>query len=305
VAFPAYAAVALAGLGKLPDTILTRSVVIRMRRRAPHEHVEPYRARLHEPEGKKRGQLLGDWAKAAAECMAGSWPDMPPGVSDRPADVWEPLLSVADAAGGCWPDRARAACAWLVRDNADRGISLGIRLLADLRDIFDGARALTTEDILAQLHALDAALWADLKGQPLDARGLARLLDPYDITPAKVKVAGQALQGYRAEHLADAWTRYLPPPDPAEAEPAEPPGTRTTAIARRFCRFRNPRHPAEPRIPPLTSQGSAGSGGSGPTARRPSERPGAQPPTNPPGTDPQKENCRNGNVTNRRGATHR
>jgi hypothetical protein len=108
-------------------------------------------------------------------------------------------------------------------DNADRGISLGIRLLADLRDIFDGARALATEDILTQLHALDAAPWADLKGQPLDARGLARLLDPYDITPAKVKVGGRALQGYRAEHLADAWTRYLPPPDLGEAEPAEPP----------------------------------------------------------------------------------
>ena len=221
VAFPAYAAVALAGLGKLPDTILTRAVVIRMRRRAPHEHVEPYRARLHEPEGKKRGQLLGDWAKSATERMAGSWPAMPPGVSDRPADVWEPLLTVADAAGGCWPDRARQACAWLVRDNADRGISLGIRLLADLRGIFDGARALTTEDILSQLHELDAAPWADLKGQPLDARGLARLLDPYDIAPAKVKVGGRPLQGYRAEHFADAWTRYLPPP--AETEPAEPP----------------------------------------------------------------------------------
>ena len=64
---------------------------------------------------------------------------MPPGVTDRPADVWEPLLAVADAAGGPWPGRARAACTWLVRDNADRGISLGIRLLADLRGIFDDA----------------------------------------------------------------------------------------------------------------------------------------------------------------------
>ena len=53
VAFPAYAGVALAGLGQLPDTILTRAVVIRMRRRAPHEHIEPFRARIHEPEGKK------------------------------------------------------------------------------------------------------------------------------------------------------------------------------------------------------------------------------------------------------------
>jgi Protein of unknown function (DUF3631) len=215
VAFPAYAGVALAGLGQLPDTILTRSIVIRMRRRAPHEHVEPYRARIHEPEGKKLGQQLGDWAATVTDAMAGSWPEMPPGVTDRPADVWEPLLMIADAAGGPWPGRARAACTWLVRDNADRGISLGIRLLADLRDIFGGARAMTTEDILTRLHALDAAPWADIKGAgiPLDARGLSRLLDPYDIEPTKVKVGGRPLQGYRADQLADAWARYLPPPD--------------------------------------------------------------------------------------------
>src|SRR5829696_2190146 len=48
---PAYCAVALAGLGGLPDTILSRSVILRMRRRAPGERVEPFRRRLHETEG--------------------------------------------------------------------------------------------------------------------------------------------------------------------------------------------------------------------------------------------------------------
>jgi hypothetical protein len=48
---PAFCAVALAGLGNLPDTILTRSVIIKMRRRAPGETVEPYRRRINAPEG--------------------------------------------------------------------------------------------------------------------------------------------------------------------------------------------------------------------------------------------------------------
>jgi hypothetical protein len=47
---PTYCAVALAGIGDLPDTILTRSVVIRMRRRAPNEKIEAYRRRVHAPE---------------------------------------------------------------------------------------------------------------------------------------------------------------------------------------------------------------------------------------------------------------
>jgi hypothetical protein len=252
-AFPAYAAVALAGLGQLPDTILTRSIVIRMRRRAPHEHVEPYRARIHEPEGKKLGQQLGDWAAAATEAMSGSWPEMPPGVTDRPADVWEPLLTVADAARGPWPDRARAACTWLVRDNADRGISLGIRLLADLRSIFDSARTMSTGEILTQLHALDAAPWADLKGAPLDARGLSRLLAPYDVEPVKVKTDGRSLQGYRADHLADAWARYL---SRADDDSKGSGGSGTSADDRNPA---DPLWPAEvpevPEVPDLQQEG--------------------------------------------------
>src|SRR5262249_33509118 len=42
---PSYSAVALAGLGWLPDTIMTRSVIVRMRRRAPDERIEPFRCR--------------------------------------------------------------------------------------------------------------------------------------------------------------------------------------------------------------------------------------------------------------------
>jgi hypothetical protein len=42
---PSHCAVAVAGLGWLPDTILSRSVIIRMRRRAPDEYVEAYRRR--------------------------------------------------------------------------------------------------------------------------------------------------------------------------------------------------------------------------------------------------------------------
>lgn len=271
VAFPAYAGVALAGLGQLPDTILTRSVVIRMRRRRPDEYVEPFRARLHEPEGKKVGQQLGDWAATVADAMAGSWPDMPPGVTDRPADVWEPLLAVADAAGGPWPGRARAACTWLVRDNADRGISLGIRLLDDLRAVFGGAPAMAGADILTALNALDASPWADIRGagMPLDARGLARLLAPYDVEVTKVKVGGRSLQGYRAEHLADAWARYLPPLDDPEGSG----GSGTSAEGRNL---QNPLPPAQvpevPEVPDLRQKGHD------PTP------PGAQPPSHPPGT---------------------
>ncbi|WP_069815298.1 DUF3631 domain-containing protein [Streptomyces sp. TP-A0874] len=220
VAFPSYCAVALAGLGSLPDTIHTRSVVIRMRRKARSETVEPYRERIHEPQGHTLRAELAKWAEQVREKVNDAWPEMPDGITDRPADVWEPLLAVADAAGGHWPERARAACVELVTAVAedDRG-SLGVKLLTDLRDqVFPGQSALSTVEILHLLNGMEDAPWGDLDGRPLTARGLSKMLGEYVTGQGKrirsrtVRVAGQPMKGYTREDLNDAWDRYCPPP---------------------------------------------------------------------------------------------
>ena len=85
---PAYCAVALAGIGWLPDTILTRSVLIRMQRRKPGEVVEPFRRRKELEAGHKLRNRLARWARQVEQTIA--LPDtMPAGVEDRDADVWE------------------------------------------------------------------------------------------------------------------------------------------------------------------------------------------------------------------------
>ncbi|MFE4649443.1 DUF3631 domain-containing protein [Streptomyces sp. NPDC056707] len=228
VEFPSYTAVSVAGLGYLPDTITTRSVIIRMRRRARNEKAEPFRARLHEAEGHKLRDRLAQWADQVRDDIAGRWPEMPEGVTDRPADVWEPLLSVADAAGGDWPERARTACMELVNAaRADDKGSLGIRLLTDLRDyVMAGIDRMPTVAILDRLCALDEAPWADMSGRPLDSRSLAKMLGEYmttDNTPVKarnIKSAGTVLKGYYAADLHDAWQRYCPPPPSGAATSA-------------------------------------------------------------------------------------
>ncbi|WNI15716.1 DUF3631 domain-containing protein [Actinacidiphila sp. ITFR-21] len=216
--FPVYAAVAVAGLGWLPDTILHRSVVIRMRRRAPNEHVEAFRSRIHEPEGHALRDRLASWAESVRDRVANAYPEMPEGVNDRPADVWEPLLAVADAAGGDWPTRAREACSELVAAAAagDKA-SLGIRLLTDLRDTaFRGADRMPTAQILAALHSMDEAPWADMEGKPLDSRQLAKRLGEYvtvgnqPIKARNMRVGEGVAKGYYAADLYDAWARYCP-----------------------------------------------------------------------------------------------
>jgi hypothetical protein len=220
--FPVFAAAALAGLGDLPDTLMSRSVIVRMRRRLPSEEVEPFRRRLHEPQGTELRAMLADWCSGVSDQVANAWPQMPDGVTDRAADVWEPLLAVADAAGGQWPDSAREACIELVKVGESREASLGVKLLADLRSVFGYADALPTERILTALCEIKESPWADLRGKSLDARGLAGRLRQYDIRSVKVKVDNKSLQGYRREHLWDAFARYLPPPTPESGELPEP-----------------------------------------------------------------------------------
>ncbi len=224
--FAVYCATALAGLGDLPDTIMSRSVIIRMRRRAPTEHIEPFRTREHAAEGHALRDRIARWAALVGHHAGDAWPKLPEGIVDRPAEVWEPLIAVADAAGGDWSQAARSTCIEMCKGAQDSRASLGVRLLADLRTIFGGADALTTEDILSRLCAgteagLEAdAPWNELHGKPLGVRGLASMLKRYSVSSLKVKVGGRALQGYRREHLWDAWTRYLSPV-PAQAEPVE------------------------------------------------------------------------------------
>jgi len=208
---PAYCAVALAGLDDLPDTIMTRSVIIRMRRRAPGEKVEPWRLRVNSPEATTLGDRLLEWSNANQYAVGLTWPEMPPGIEDRNADVWEALIAVADLAGGDWPERSRCSAVAHVADSASRPPSIGVMLLQDLRTIFTEAKAdkLSTEDILDALVEMDESPWGDIRGKALDQRGLSRRLNKYGIGSKNVRIDGHILKGYDAGDLADTWSRYL------------------------------------------------------------------------------------------------
>ena len=209
---PAYCAVALAGLDDLPDTIMTRSVVVRMRKRAPGEKVEPWRLRINGPQTADLVERLTEWASLDAP-LEMDWPDMPDGVEDRAADVWEALLAVADMAGRHWPDRARVTAVTAVTDAAAHGhLSLGVTLLRDIRSVFDesGVDRLSTTELIESLIQMDESPWADLRGKPLDARGLARRLAKYDVSPRPLRLDQEVFKGYEKQGLQDVWSRYLP-----------------------------------------------------------------------------------------------
>jgi hypothetical protein len=99
-----------------------------MRRRAPDENVEPFRYKFHLGEAKPIADELAEWCAEHEGKI--EEPDLPDGVVDRAADIWEPLIAIADIAGGTWPEQARAAAVFFTKANAeDEAMTSGVELL--------------------------------------------------------------------------------------------------------------------------------------------------------------------------------
>jgi Protein of unknown function (DUF3631) len=201
--FDVYGPKALAGIGDLPTTVADRSIPIRMKRRSPTEPIERFRQRRAEAEAKA---ITFTWQRLGT---LGTDVTVPEELNDRAADSWEPLLALADVAGDSWPTRARLAAIALSGEDEMR-VSVGMRLLAEIREVFGGRSHLSTADLLTALHDLEDAPWGEWYGKPLTGRGLAKLLGPYRVLPALRRVGTERLRGYFASDFADAWERYVP-----------------------------------------------------------------------------------------------
>jgi hypothetical protein len=212
--FRVYAPVAMAFLGgRVPRSITDRAVTMHMRRRAPDEHVDEYRERDATTEAAPMKRRLENWATVNFDALAGARPAMPEGVRDRPAECWEPLLSIADLAGGDWPERARAACRHFVLNSDPDELSFGARLLRDVQIVFGDRDRMFSADIVATLVADDESEWSDLWGKPLDQKRLAKELKRYGVRSNTIRIGDGRAKGYHADGddgLGQAWRRYLP-----------------------------------------------------------------------------------------------
>nr|WTB36083.1 DUF3631 domain-containing protein [Streptomyces sp. NBC_00830] len=216
--FLTFAMAALAGIGDLPDTITDRAVVIRMRRRGPGESVLPFRSRRDTPLLHVLRDRLSEWLVPQTESASGMEPVMP--VEDRAADTWEPLVIVADLAGGMWPGRARTACRAMTahEEGHDQESGLKTRILADVRDVFatcGDPDILPTEHLLTALNADREAPWREYGAAGLTARGLQLLLKDYGISSANRRFPdGSQRRGFTRNQFSDAWNRYCPQVEP-------------------------------------------------------------------------------------------
>ncbi|WP_405933789.1 DUF3631 domain-containing protein [Streptomyces sp. NBC_00827] len=228
--YPTFAMAAIAGIGELPDTITDRSVVLRMQKRKPGEKVAQFRSRHSVPELNALRDQLAAWLGPLRNEAARMVPKMP--VEDRAADTWEPLVIIAELAGGHWPASARAACLAMTRHEAvqDEQSSLKTRLLRDIHRIFErenNPEALPTHDLVAALIQDADAPWAEYGTKGLNAYHLGNLLRDFNIGSANYRFDnGRQAKAYMRNRFLDAWARNCPDlveaaPDPA-SEAARP-----------------------------------------------------------------------------------
>jgi hypothetical protein len=206
-AFPVFCAKALAGIGKLPETIADRCIHIDMVRKTKDEKTKRFRSRNVQLEAEA---LHADIAACASELKFSHIPDYHEAqLNDRAEEVWEPLIWIADKAGGHWPSRAREAALTLSAGFEPEDDSLGVHLLADCRMIFEdaGVDRITSAELLKRLNDLEESPWDDFG---LTTRRLASMLKHYGIKPATHRFEDRTVRGYLKSDFKDAWNRYLP-----------------------------------------------------------------------------------------------
>lgn len=195
----------MASIGRLPDTLADRCILIRMQRKAAGDECE----RLRDLEGlalrRQCARFVLDHAKAIAQAR----PGLPRGLNDRAGDIWEPLLALADLAGGGWPEWARTAALELTA-TVQTSNPIGTLLL----DIFikfqvEKVERLATREVVEELNQLGERPWSELRqGRKITERWLAHQLRPYGVQPGTLWVDDRTVRGYSLDEIEAAVRRY-------------------------------------------------------------------------------------------------
>jgi hypothetical protein len=208
-AFSTWCPKLLAGIGKLPDTVVDRAIIIEMTRKRPEEKVRRLRSRDGR-ELQDLGRQAVRWVVDNFDILESADPEVPEQLNDRAADAWLPVLAIADAAGGEWPARARRAAIEL--SGSDAAETTREMLLHDIRDAFDkkSADRLASEDLVDYLIGHEERPWAEIsRGKPLTKSGLAALLTPLKVKPVSIRLDdGRNRKGYYRCSFDDVFARY-------------------------------------------------------------------------------------------------
>jgi hypothetical protein len=242
VEFSTFCPKVLSGIGAPPDTVADRSIPIVLSRRTKAEPVARFRFRDVRREAAPVCEQFVSWATTATGTLREARPLVPEVLDDRAAEVWEPLIAIADLADEPWSAWARHAAVALHADRAE-GQTVAVQLLRAIREVFDehGRDRLLTLELLQALIERETDPWPSWWGKDVDraANGevprkpaveLARYLRAFVILPKDIRIAGAKGKGYVRADFEDAFLRYL---DPKEGDTATSPAEQGFEVSRK------------------------------------------------------------------------
>ena len=213
----AFSPKAFAGLGRLQPSLADRSIPIRLERKRPADSVKRLIVDHLAEEASPLLHWLECWALDAANPVreSSTAPLQLRGLSPRQSDCAEPLVSVALALGGPWPEKIAAALAAVFSVLQPELGSDAIQLLSDVRDAFihhNHPEQLPTRELLAWLSDREDRPWSRWPKKSAAQRLGCLLWSTFQISSRKLREDTHSTPwGYRKCDFLDAWQRYLPP----------------------------------------------------------------------------------------------
>jgi len=203
----------IAAIGRLPETLADRCIMVRMQRKLGVEKC----VRLRELKGLELRRKCARFVRDHEAEILGRQPVIPAELHDRAADIWEPLLALAELAGGEWPEKARQAAIGLTC-GTQGGTAIG-SLLADIFAIFNIRKAdrVFSRDLAEWLGGLEGRPWEELlRGGDVSEYWVAQRLRPFGVRPRTLRMGEQVAKGYTLDELRETFKRYISKMDLAQ-----------------------------------------------------------------------------------------
>lgn len=210
--FSVFCPKAILAIGNLPDTLMDRSLVISMRRHLETERIARFRCRQASEQADGIVCAITSWVERHKDQIAKAYLKQKLDfLKDREADNWEPLFAIASVAVPERLDELKQIAIRLSgeKTKSDVDDALGIRLLADIRTVFEATKSkkMSTADLNLRLAALPESRWEELT--PIK---IAQLLRPFEISSRELwfSESKKNPRGYMHEDFKSVFDRYLP-----------------------------------------------------------------------------------------------
>ena len=197
----------IAMIGKVPDTIADRSIVVPMSRKLVTEACAP----LAELDASVIKSKCARFALDSAPAIRQAAKIRGDGLNDRAADTFDPLYAIARLASPQWEMKLHAAAIALAA--AAQSENSGADLLLDIISVFllSFCEKMSSRDLVNKLRNGVAGMKSfAVKYAAINEFEIAKILRSYNIRPSCIRIGSQVCKGYAGADFREALERYIP-----------------------------------------------------------------------------------------------